>query len=264
MAFFTSQNTVIMVISTPYGAEEAILRNVNHRSNNDWDAIIFNGTNFERWSAKSNAFLFILVNQDRTIWQAVKDPVMKTLAKQGKHLIIWSHSTGGPNCRDIVYGQLLRCINFNHGSHEIESFMEGIAQAPNSFCEKADVLISRNIDYHAFRSHIMTPLIPIHLFLQVDSPKSWSKILETSKSTLTSDAIGNALINLLDLRCIAEGKNYYSSINNDLKDKIIAQFEKMKQKVKDGSIQTNEIKQFADCLESVVTFIEFGEEIQCL
>lgn len=115
---------------------------------------------------------------------------------------------------------------------------------------------------HRLRSEILTPFIPFHLYFQLDNKNEseWNEILMSTCEAIKiiADKNINELLNIKkDIS--AEYKTALTKAFNDLK-KLFSQTNAECIKTQDCR---KAIENFADCLEDVINYIEFGEVTSC-
>lgn len=124
---------------------------------------------------------------------------------------------------------------------------------------------------HSLRAEILTPFVPFHLYYQIDNEKKedgWKDILKSCCMEINKEdngevkSLGTKLDELLKLK---------TDLPENMKTAPLKAFYELKEyfmqdedeciKTKDSS---SRITKFADCLENVVNYVEFGDTSECL
>ncbi|MBI5181448.1 MAG: hypothetical protein HZA06_00885 [Nitrospirae bacterium] len=165
---------------------------------------------------------------------------------------------------------------FNHAPSEplwnsgLKPFIESIGNNFSDYQKQFDNLWnmlapSAADEAHSLRTQILTPFIPFHLYYQDDKENKendWKDILKSccmeinKKKGNGENIIEAKLDELLKLKAdLPENMKKAQTTFNKLKEYFAQNEEEC---IKAEECHTK-IKEFADCLENIVNFIEFGE-----
>jgi hypothetical protein len=191
----------------------------------------------------------------------------------GKTILIAVHKTAFadiekalPNLPYCIYQPFHHEDDYPIWSDYLRPFIDAVVSETNA---KEALIKLRSFDNvylaHRFRSELLTPFIPFHLACQTRDLDEWTTLLEQSRQLMDVAVANKNIDRLVTLlppiaisadkrndfhnRLLTEVKTLIDFCNHDLENK--------KEQIKSA------VQQFADCLETVVNWIEFGDDAEC-
>lgn len=278
---------VLFIVITPFDRSEyrnTFIDTLKIGFNNgDWRTIGVSKDKQERIGDNSyDKYLCIFIDQCDNNIAKILEKISNDNGKN-KKILIWTHKTARSGCpafqcnevRNIINGdKLIDCYPFSHGESISEKIVNSIQNNVLGFQQQLQEILTDCVkkksltDIHSLRADILTPFIPFHLYYQIKGNREddWKDILKScceeinKKDSDQDKSLKTKLGELLKLKTdLPKNMNKAQTTFDELK-KYFTLNEPDCIKAEDCHTK---IKEFADCLENVVNFIEFGDTAEC-